>query len=271
MGKYQIGKDVQSMLVRLEKLEKRQRAKKELKVNKIASNFDFLVPSWEFKGIREKVIDKKGTNAVYWIAPFRSPYTWDSGSGGNLFVKGEANAKGKTGGCSISVRSSDRDVDNSDKASRFLEAYFGFGYRNPYAGGKLKVVAEYYIGFAGIADAIYDETGFSAIDFLDFQKFHLNAYKKVGDEYLKFGTKVSTIQKCRWKYRDGRGDKTCNHTKKEQSVTVTLTSDLDLEKNQKANIFVGIWSGLTLWTDDYSFFTHNACTIRLDKVTVSIV
>jgi len=270
MSEYQIGKDVQDILVRLEKVERQQLTKAKTNINRPASKSGLLLPASDFDGIREMLISEEGVLAADWTAPFDSPKTWDSGSGGNLFVNGTAQTESETGVCRISIHSGN-DADDSDKASRFLEAYYGFGYRNPNSTGKLKVVAEYYINSATIDDLIRDEDGFSAIDFLDFQRFNLEAYKKVGEEYVKFGSHASTLQECKWKYDEGYGDKRCTRKKNEEAVTVTLTSDNDLEKDQRANVFVGIWSGLTLWTDDYGFQTYNSCNVRLDKVTVSII
>ncbi len=182
---------------------------------------------------------------------------------------GRVSSDEKTGRCSISYWAID-DADDSDKANRYLEAYFGFMVENNLRPGKLEVTVEYHVDQSSHNIKIYDEPGFSALDFLAFQRTHFWSYKKVGDDWETLHEYTGHHHDWDWKTTTGRGDADYEHTLKNVPEKRIITSERNLDINQQAIFFFGIWGGLALWTNDYGYNVTGDFDITLNSVTATI-
>ncbi len=271
MSGYQIGRDLEKLSQRIEILESKlfDPAKPQRVLFKDISDLtgvdQFAVMNAKMEG--DTIL------AVEWVPPYESCNTWDSGSGGNLFVNSQKSCDKPKGNMQTKAWHAHDDVDNNDQASRFLESYFGFAYRNPYASGKLRIKASFFVDRGWIRNQLVEEHGVSSAHAYVFQSFVIEIYKKVGENNVKMSEVRQEYHRNEKQYPGSTANRihAYSEDKKDRPWVIDHTTELELEKNQVAYIYSGIWSGLACSLDDFSTNQQTDFQVRLDKVVAEIV
>jgi hypothetical protein len=281
MSQNQIRPDMQSLEQRIQRLEGRV-ARWAKRMKKIDSDSPLLPSMDDFNySENEFATADSAFGSLEWTAPFTFPngntrgLTWDSGSGGSLFVNSSAGFIDTTGELLSFVDAVERSPDGIDTAYRFVKPQYRFYYRHPDRAGQLKITATFQIKNARINDCVHDQKGADgAIDLLEFQNLRIAAYRQLGDAWEQFGKVVDEYHELTWDVRQNTPeDRSQSYDRNRQNGqhTVAMTSRVELTKGQLTKFYVGIWSGLTLWTHGFGYTTFNRFDVRLAKVRAELI
>ncbi len=192
---------------------------------------------------------------------FKGTHTWEMKTQATSDVVRRYNCSSKSSGrvaneinCSISNAS-----DNS-YGGVFLEAYHGFGYRNRFQTGRLKITASYIVNRIHTHQNVNEnEDGWSGLFMRTFVKFRMRAYLREDGETL--GEQIfhgrSKVQWLDW--NDGEHN-SANlphpmynpHDTTSTPITISFETTGVLPKGKWARFYVGIWSGAWLGANDFS-------------------
>lgn len=273
--------DIQTLVQRLQRLESlaAQRTKRSGKIDSdsplLPSMDDFNFSEDEFANV------DKASGAVIWTAPFRFPngntrgLTWDSGSGGSLFVNSSVGFIDTTGDLLSFIDAAEPEPSGIDPAYRFVKTHYRFYYRHPERGGRLKITATFTISNAHIKDTVHARTvEDAAIDLLEFQNLRIAAYRQCNDSWEQFGKVIDEFHEVTWDIRWNTrpvNRESYDQNRPDGQYAVVLTSRSELLPQQLTKFYVGIWSGLTLSTNACAYTTFNRFDVRLDKVRAELI
>lgn len=281
MGQDQIRTDIQSLEQRIQQLES-QMARWAKRTRKIDSDSPILPSMDDFNySENEFATADKVSGHLEWTAPFTFPngntrgLTWDSGSGGSLFVNSSVGSIDTTGELLAFVDAVEPAPDGVNTAYRFVKTQYRFYYRHLERAGQLKVTATFAIKNARINDSIHAQTvADGAIDLLEFQNLRIAAYRQCNDAWEQCGKVIDEYHELLWDIRRdtpaGRSPSyDCN--RQSDQYTVVMTSRVALTKGQLTKFYVGLWAGVTLWTHAFGYTTFNRFDVRLEKVRAELI
>jgi hypothetical protein len=281
MSQDQIRPDIQLLEQRIRRLES-QVARWAKRTKKIDSDSPLLPSMDDFNySENEFAAADQASGRLEWTAPYTFPngnrrgLTWDSGSGGSLFVNSSVGCIDATGGLLSFVDAVEPTADGVDTAYRFVKAHYRFYYRPPARAGQLKITATFEIKHARINDNVHDQkVAGGAIDLLEFQNLRIAAYRQCDDAWEQFGKVIDEYHELPWDIkRDMPEDRSQSYDRNRPNGQhmVVMTSRVELAKGQLTKFYVGIWAGLTLRTHAFSYATFNRFDVRLAKVRAELI
>jgi len=281
MSQDHMRQDLQALEHRIRRLES-QMERWAKRTKKIDSDSPILPSMDDFNYSEDEFSTAdKASGGLEWTAPFKFPngntrgLTWDSGSGGSLFVNSSVGFIDTTGELLSFVDAVELAPSGVDTAYRFVKTHYRFYYRHPGRAGQLNITATFEIKNARINDRLHDQTvPDGAIDLLEFQNLRIAAYRQCDDAWEQCGKVIDEYHELLWDIRrDTPEERPTAYDRNRQSGhhAVTMTSRVELAKGQLSKFYVGIWTGLTLWTYAFGYTTFNRFDVRLEKVRAELI
>ncbi len=223
----------------------------------------------------------KASGSVEWSPPFQFPngntrgLTWDSGSGGSLFVNSSVGFIDATGELLSFVDAAEPQPACIDTAYRFVKTHYRFYYRHPERAGRLRITATFAIRNAHINDTVHDgEAEDGAVDLLDFQNLRIAAYRQREGDWEQFGKVIDEYHELSWNIGWNTWPsrrQPYDYNRQAGQHAVVMTSRAELTRQQLAKFYVGIWTGLTLSTNACGYATFNRFDVRLERVRGELI
>jgi hypothetical protein len=281
---YEAGKDYQDLRNRIEALEgRRKRTKRKRMIDDISSPFDGLGLS-SFSSASKRIEFKQDleesepqVQSIIITPPFPDESVdaieWDSGSAGDTYINGNTFIDRSVGNLGAYLSRPPFDADDDERGARFLETWFRLSVYHEAAPAKLKVQISLRIEDANIYARLYDELGFSDIDFYSSQLARIFLFKEVGNDIVNLGRTDYPHHQFRAYVDDDELAKTIEYglNKKDETIVLTCISDTLLGSSETAYVNIGIRTGLTFKANDYSVDSKNTFIARLDLIILSLV
>ncbi len=265
MSAFKVGREIERLDTRVAKLERTLQRKRLAR----GTNSVVVLPAPLGMDAPFRVDPELEIDPV-WGTPFTTPISAELNRGGarvnDIAISPVIDAA--SGRMQIVLTDSTNNVDDDDDGYKYHGCWFEISFLTPFS-GPVYANAEFMVEASTLSHDVIDEFGVSAVYAYALQKHFIQAWIKTDGVFREFGYGGDGYQNKLWQVTDGR-DHRYNENRSNLPVSIRMTT-IPVAGNTRIYLQVGIQSGVSFSTNDYSISTLSTFTSRLVRVTAGIV